>query len=258
MNDKDKSQGGASLFQEYLNGVIRLLKRIADEEEPAVQKAAQLLADTIEKGGNIFAFGCTHSSLPIQDLVYRAGGLMLINPIFGPGIASLDVRPATLSSELEKTPGFARAIINATPLKAGDAIIIVSISGRNAVPIEMAQIAQERGAKVIGLTSRAYSQSVTSRHPSGKKMHDFADIVLDNKVDKGDAILQAEGVPQKFCPASGVTSIAILQALVAATVQELLRRGSTPPVFLAANVDGGAEYNARLVSQYKDHIFFMS
>ena len=88
-------------------------------------------------------------------------------------------------------------------------------------------------------------------------MHDYADVVLDNKVDKGDAILSAVGVPQKFCPASGVTSIAILQALVGATVQELLHRGITPPVILAANVDGGAEYNARLFEQYKDRIFYL-
>lgn len=245
------------LFQEYLKNAIRLLQRIADEEEPAVQQAACLMADAVESGHNLFAFGCTHSSLPIQDLVYRAGGLMLINPIFGPGIAAMDTRPATLSSEIEKLPGYARALLDNTPLKSGDVLILVSVSGRNAVPVEMAQLAQERGAKVIGVTSRVYSQAVSSRHSSGKKMHDFADVVLDNKVDKGDAVLEAEGMPQKFSPASGVTSIALLQALVAATIQELLKRGITPPVFLAANVDGGAEYNARLLSQYKDHIFFL-
>jgi uncharacterized phosphosugar-binding protein len=189
--------------------------------------------------------------------VYRAGGLMLINPIYGPGIAAMDTRPATLSSEIEKLPGYARALIDNTPLKAGDVLILVSVSGRNAVPIEMAQLARECGVKVVGLTSRAYSQAVTSRHPSGKKMHEFADVVLDNKVDKGDAVLQADGVPQKFSPASGVTSIAILQALVAATIQELLRRGIVPPVYLAANVDGGKEYNARLLEQYKEHIFYL-
>jgi uncharacterized phosphosugar-binding protein len=257
MPESIQNANGKSFFQIYLKSVIDLLARIAAEEGPAVQHAATLMADAIASGGNIFAFGCTHSSLPIQDLVYRAGGLMLINPIYGPGIAAMDTRPATLSSEIEKLPGYARALIDNTPLKAGDVLILVSVSGRNAVPIEMAQLARERGAKVIGLTSRAYSQAVTSRHPSGKKMHEFADVVLDNKVDKGDAVLQADGMPQKFSPASGVTSIAILQALVAATIQELLRRGIVPPVYLAANVDGGKEYNARLLEQYKEHIFYL-
>jgi uncharacterized phosphosugar-binding protein len=200
---------------------------------------------------------CTHSSLPIQDLVYRAGGFMLINPIFGPGIASLDIQPATMSSEIERLQGYARILLDSNPIEPGDVLILVSVSGRNAVPIEMAQLAQERGIKVIGLTSRIYTEAFTSRHPSGKKMYEFADVVLDNKVDAGDAMLEAEGMPQKFCPASGVTSIAILHALVAATIEELLSRGITPPVFLAGNVDGGMEYNARLVKQYKDRIFYM-
>jgi uncharacterized phosphosugar-binding protein len=237
--------------------VIGLLERIAAEEEPGVQKAAQVMADAIQNGHNIFAFGCSHSSLTIQDVVCRAGGLMLINPIFAPGIAAVDTRPATLTSQIEQLSGLAKAVLDNTPLTAGDVLIIVSVSGRNAVPIEMAQVAQERGAKVIGVTSLAYSQAVSSRHASGKKMHDFADVVLDNKVDKGDALLEVESMPQKFCPASGVTSSAILQALVAATIQELLGRGITPPVFLAGNVDGGMEYNTRLLDQYKDHIFYM-
>jgi uncharacterized phosphosugar-binding protein len=118
-------------------------------------------------------------------------------------------------------------------------------------------VARERGLKVIGVTSRAYTEAFASRHPSGKKMYELADVVLDNKVDPGDALLQAKGVPQKFCPASGVTSTALLQALVAATVEMLLERGMTPPIFLAANVDGGAEYNARVLAQYRDRIFYM-
>jgi uncharacterized phosphosugar-binding protein len=251
------AQPANSLFQQYLRSVIGLLERIAAEEQPAVEAAARKMADAVQNGRNLWAFGCTHSSLPIQDLVYRAGGLMLINPIFGPGIAAMDTRPATLSSEIEKLPGYARALIDNTPMQAGDVLIVVSVSGRNAVPIEMAELAQQRGVTVIGLTSRAYSGAVTSRHPSGKKMHDFADIVLDNKADKGDAVLAAEGMPQKFSPASGVTSIAILHALVSATIEELLRRGLTPPVYLAANVDGGKEYNARLLEQYKDRIFYL-
>lgn len=182
---------------------------------------------------------------------------MLVNPIFGPGIASLDVRPATMSSAIERLQGYAQVLLDNNPIQPGDVLILVSVSGRNAVPVEMAQLARERGIKVIGVTSRAYTDAFASRHPSGKKMYEFADVVLDNKVDQGDAMLKAEGVPQKFCPASGVTSTALLHALVAATVEELLARGMTPPIFLAANVDGGGEYNARLLKQFKDRIFYL-
>lgn len=240
----------------YLNEIIDMLGKIRDEEMEAINEAATFLADAIESGNRIFAFGCSHSSLPVQDLVYRAGGLMLINPIYGPGIASLDTRPPTLGSDIEKLPGYAKLLLDNYPIQKGDVLIVVSVSGRNAVPIELAQIAQERGIKVIGVTSEAYTSAVKSRHESGKKMYEFADVVLDNKVDKGDAVLEDNRVPQKFIPASGVTSTALLQALVAATIEKVLQRGLTPPVYLAANVDGGAEYNKRLLEENKDRIFY--
>lgn len=244
-------------YETYLETTIALLARIMDEEGDNIGRAAEMIADAIEAGHNLFGFGCTHSSLPIQDLVYRAGGLMLLNPIYGPGIAALDVKPTTISSAMEQMPGYAKVILDASPIKAGDVLILVSVSGRNAVPIELAELAKERGIKVIGVTSREYSEAVTSRHASGKKMHDFADLMLDNKAPKGDAVLSSEKVPQKFNPVSGVTSTALLQALVAATIEALIRRDIVPPVFLAANVDGGAEYNARLLAQYREHIFYI-
>jgi uncharacterized phosphosugar-binding protein len=243
--------------QKYLDTTIELLKRIRDEEQGALDQAAGMIADAVQEGHCIFAFGCTHSSLPIQDLVYRAGGFMLVNPIFGPGITALDTRPTTISSSMEQMPGYAKVILDNSPAKAGDVLILVSVSGRNAVPIELAELAKARGIRLIAVRSREYSEAVTSRHPSGKKMHDFADLSLDNKAPKGDAVLEDPKMPQKFNPVSGVTSTALLQALIAASIEELLRRGFTPPVFLAANVDGGAEYNARLVAQYRDRIFYM-
>jgi uncharacterized phosphosugar-binding protein len=246
-----------TLARTYLDTAIELLTRIREEEDAALDKGAQLIAEAIIDRKRIFAFGCTHSALPVQDLVYRAGGLMLVNPIFGPGITALDVRPPTLTSDMEKLPGYAKALLDNSPAKSGDVLIVVSVSGRNAVPIEIAQLAAERGLRVIGVTSRAYSESVASRHASGKKMHDFAEIVLDNKVPAGDAVLEHDGVPQRFCPASGVTSTALLHALVAAAIEQLLARGVTPPVYLAANVDGGAEYNAALLAEHGDRIFYL-
>jgi uncharacterized phosphosugar-binding protein len=246
-----------NLVQQYYEQILMRLQTIAAEEESAIYEAANLISEAIAKGNRIFAFGCTHSSLPIQDLVFRAGGLMLINPIYAPGLTAMDTRPATLSTSIERTPGYAKAVLDNQPIQSGDILILVSVSGRNVVPIEMAMEAKNRGMKVIGLTSRAYTTAVASRHPSGKKMYDFADVVLDSKIDPGDAVLEAQGVPQKFCPVSGVINPAILQALIAATIELLLQRGITPPVFLAANVEGGDEYNQKLFQQYKDRIFYM-
>jgi len=190
------------LSDTYLNGLIKLLNQIRDEETEGLEKAALLLADAVENGNRIFGFGCTHSSLPIQDLVYRAGGLILVNPIYGPGIDSLNVRPAKMTSSFERLEGYAKVLLDNYPIQAGDVLILVSVSGRNAVPVEMAKIASERGIKIIGITSYEYTKNVGSRHPSGKKMYEFADVVLDNKVPKGDAMVEAEGFPVKFTPVS--------------------------------------------------------
>jgi len=246
----------SSFADQYLEGVIALLRRIQSEEMENIDQAARMLADAIQNGQRIFGFGATHSSLPIQDLVYRAGGLMLINPIYAPGIESLDNYPATKTSQIEQLPGYAKIILDAAPIRAGDVLILVSVSGRNAVPVEMAELAQQRGVKVIGVTSWEYTNNVTSRVPSGKKLYDFCDLVLDNKVAKGDAILSDKRMPEKFTPASGVTSNGLLHAVVAATIEELLDRGITPPVFMAGNVDGGPEHNQRLLAEYRDRIFF--
>jgi len=242
---------------DYLDAVIQLLTRLKTEERENISRAANILSETIRSGGRIFAFGCTHSSLPVQDIVYRAGGLMLINPIFGPGVTALDVRPVTLTSAMERIEGYAEALLNNCPIEQGDALIIVSVSGRNALPIEMAMLAKERGIRVIGVTGLAYTQAVESRHSSGSKMYEYCDVILDNKVDKGDAVLSVDAIEMKFCPASGVTSTALLHSLVAATIEDLLAHDFTPPIIIAANVEGGEEHNAALFCKYRDRIFYL-
>src|SRR3954453_19310557 len=133
-----------NLATDYLDATIKLLERLRDEETDAIEQASAAIAESLTRGNKLFAFGCSHSSLPVQDIVYRAGGLMLVNPLYGPGIAALDTRPATLGSAIEKLPGYAGGILDNSPLRAGDVLIVVSVAGRNAVPIEMAQLAADR------------------------------------------------------------------------------------------------------------------
>jgi uncharacterized phosphosugar-binding protein len=182
---------------------------------------------------------------------------MLINAIFAPGLEALQLKPITMASAMERLPGYAEIVLDGQPIQPGDVLIAVSVSGRNAMAIEMARGAKQRGLHVIAVTSLEYSDSVASRHPSGKKMYEFAEVVLDNKAVKGDALLEADGAPQRFCPGSGTTGPALLQSMVAATVEELISRGIEPPLFLAANVEGGDEYNARMFERYKDRIFYV-
>lgn len=243
------------LAKAYLEKASAILKKIEESQLGKIEEAAEIISQAIVDGHMLFAFGCSHSSLPVQEIFYRAGGLMLVNPIFGPGL-SLEDFPPTFTSKMERLEGYGRLLLDRLPTKAGDVLLLVSVSGRNAVPVDMAMAAKEKGMKVIGLTSMEYTTSVSSRHSSGKRMYELVDVVIDNPVPAGDAILEVEGVPQKICPISGVTSCAILHALIAATVEKLLAKGFTPPVHLADNVPGGDEYNKRLRAEYKDRMLY--
>lgn len=243
--------------KEYIEQIKTLLDRIVTEEAEPLKEAAKILADAIAGDGRIFAWGSTHSSTTMQDIYVRAGGLMLINAIFIPGLEALQTGPFGITSRIERLSGYAEEILNFTPIRSGDVLILVSVSGRNAVPIEMAKIARERGIQVIAVTGVEYSNSVEPRHPGGKNMYAYANVVLDNKTKPGDAILSAEGLRPKFCPVSGITSTAVLQCLVAETVDQLLERGIAPPVFVAQNIDGGEEYNKSMFKKYRDKIFYL-
>jgi uncharacterized phosphosugar-binding protein len=134
--------------------------------------------------------------------------------------------------------------------------VIISLSGRNTLPVEMAATARTRGAKVIGVTSVAYAAQTTSRHSSGTYLKDHCDVVLDSKIAIGDAELTLDTIPAPFAPASTVVTSALLQAVLATTAAALADRGIEPPLLRSGNVDGGHEWNARVFEEYRDRIFY--
>jgi uncharacterized phosphosugar-binding protein len=245
-----------TLSGQFLDAAIDLLRRVRDEEASSVEAAGNLLADTVTSGGRLFAFGAGHSSLAAQDVVYRAGGLALMNLLAVPGVVGVDVMPATLGSALERVDGLASAVLDCSPLRAGDALVIISLSGRNALPVEMAMAARALGVKVIGVTSVAYASETRSRHSSGTYLKDHCDVVLDSKIAIGDAELTLDTVPAPFAPASTVVTAAILQAVMATAAGALADQGIEPPLLRSGNVDGGHEWNARVFEKYGERIFY--
>jgi uncharacterized phosphosugar-binding protein len=241
---------------QFFDAAIALLQQVRDEEADHIEAAGTLLADTVAAGGRLFAFGAGHSSLAAQDLVYRAGGLALMNLLTVPGVVGVDVMPATLGSALERVDGLASTVLDHSPLGAGDALVIISLSGRNTLPVEMAMSARARGVKVIGVTSVAYATETKSRHASGTYLKDHCDIVLDSKIAIGDAELTLEAIPAPFAPASTVVTSALLQAVTATAAGSLAERGIEPPLLRSGNVDGGLEWNSRVFEKYGDRIFY--
>jgi len=244
-------------IERYIAAATTALQRLQDTQSDAMREAAGMIADAIAAGRSVFSFGASHSFMLTEELVYRTGGLMLINPIYPHGM-NLLVRPMTLTSQLERLEGLGETLLRNSPAQAGDVLLIASTSGRNAVALDMAIAAKDMGLRTIGITSLDYSRSVTSRHSSGKRLFELVDLVIDNCAPHGDAAVEFEGCPQKSGPLSSVLGCAVVNAIVCQVVQNLLDRGIEPPVFVSANIDGADERNARLLGEYRERVHYMA
>lgn len=244
------------LSKKYLRNVILLIEKIIDEEEDAINHAARLMVDAIEEKHKLFVFGCYHFSLHIQDVIYRAGGLVIINPIFAPGLDSLNHNPLTSTSKISQLKGYGEIIIDDNSIKEGDILIIVSGSGNKEIEIEMARVARERGSKIICIFSEKSSQKNLKSHPNKKNLKNIADAVIDNKVVIGDAIMDVPQVKEKFSSVSGILNIALLHTLITACIEEMVFRGLVPPILISGNLPEGAKHNSNLLKDYKDQIVY--
>lgn len=241
---------------DYLTHLQTLLETIKTHEQHAIEEAARLWVNATKEKKNLFAFGASHAGILTQELFYRAGGLATINPIEAPSL-NLAVRPITHTSQMERLPGYGTLLAQKTPFQAGDVVLVHSVSGRNTVMIDFVLEAKKHGVKVIALTNVTYSQSVTSRHPSGKRLYEISDIVIDNHGDIGDAAMAFEGLTQKVAPTSTVIGASIVNAILVETVRLALEEGIQPPILHSANLDDGDAYNQALFKAFKDNIFYL-
>jgi uncharacterized phosphosugar-binding protein len=237
---------------DYFDVIRELLTRAETQNAEALERAADVIAACMERKGVLHTFGTGHGHILAEELFYRAGGLVAVNAILDPSLM-LHVS-ALSSSHLERLPGYAELVLERYVINAGDVMIIASNSGRNSVPVEMAIAAKARGLTVIALTSLQHSRSQSSRHPSGKRLFEIADIVLDNCGVVGDAALEIEGIPGRIGATSTVIGAALLHALVYRAVQKMMANGIEPDITISANVDGSDAHNAPLFAQYRDRL----
>ncbi|HHY47792.1 MAG TPA: SIS domain-containing protein [Firmicutes bacterium] len=234
----------------YHAEVTRILSRIVSEESENIRKAAGVLADCVEKGKLIHVFGTGgHSYIAGEEMFYRAGGLQPVNAILDPGVSL--AAGARRSTVVERTPGYARAVLDAYGVSEGEAIVLVNVNGINSVTIESAMECKKRGVTVIGVTSREFSINVPpgapARHPSNKNLFELADIVIDIHIPPGDALLTLPGVKPRVAAGSTVMVAFALNCLVAETINLLAQRGIEPPVWVSANLPGGDEANRKFI-----------
>ena len=224
------------------------LQQVLEHELPNIKIAADYVTESCKNGGKFYVFGSGHSHMIAEELYLRAGGLALVHGILPPELMLHEM--ANKSTYLERVEGYSQALVELYRVEARDTVMVISNSGRNAVPVEMCLAAKAKGAKVIAMTSMQHSANCTSRHSSGKKMYEIADVTIDNWGEPGDAAFPIEGLDTCIGPTSSITGITIAQALVCQVVDNLVKEGIEPPVFKSSNVDGGDEHNNRMFDKY--------
>lgn len=218
---------------------------------PNIEQAARMMAECIAGGGVVHVFGSGHSHMMAEEVFHRAGGLFAFNAMLDVNLTVLGTLNAGL---VERAEGYAKVILTSFDVRPGEVVVVVSNSGINPVPIELALEAQKLGAKAIAITSEANYRAAKSRHSSGKKLADVADLTIDSGVPVGDAIISFPGLDTKVAASSTALGAALMNACVAQTTEDLLELGYQPPAIVSQNVPGGDEHNATLAERYRSRL----
>lgn len=240
------------MISTYFEKIHEKLHAVQISEAKKMAVLAQKISSSIQQEGIIQLFGCGHSHILGEEVFYRAGGLVPISPIL---IEPLMLHEgAVRSSQLEKANGYASEIMIAQDIQPHDVVIVLSTSGKNPVPIDVALQAKERGAYVVSISSFDYVKKETSRHPSGKFLSEVVDLAINNHSVVGDAVLTDPRVSVPFSPSSTVIGAAILNSVMAGAIENMVADGFEPPIFISGNVDGADDHNEGLIEKYRKRI----
>jgi uncharacterized phosphosugar-binding protein len=242
------------LTDQYLNEIKTRLDRVANTPAP-IAAAVAAIADALEAGGVVQAFGTGHSEAFAMEIAGRAGGLIATNRIPLRTVVLRGRRDISVlgTAALEQDATVVDELLELTELNPNDVFAIASNSGVNGSIVGMALAAKARGHKVIAVTSLEHTRAVSPKHPSGKRLSEVADIVIDNLAPYGDTALQIEG-GIGVGAVSSITAAFIAQLITAGVAETMQARGKKPPVYLSANIPGGEEHNRVLEDVYGNRI----
>lgn len=229
------------LIEQYFEKLRERIDVIAANPEP-IRQAAKLCADALAKGGAVHIFDSGH--MLSSELIHRAGGLAALSSLsFSLNVVN-PVRTRAdrvLPADSRLAFAYIEHIFESNQLRPGDVLFVGSVSGKTPNVIELALQAKAHGLTVIGLCSLAYSTRLAPEHPSGKKLYEVADLVLDNQAPYGDGMLAVDGLEYAICPASGIGAATVMWAVVAGIIEDMLAQGLTPTVFPSVNRPDGKE-----------------
>lgn len=236
----------------YFDTIGGLLDRVWRTQEEAIAEAVRVITVCVSRGGVVHVFGCGHTQILVEEVWFRAGQPAFVSPIFDQGLWPHN--GPRKNSALEKLEGYGRVLFDSHDARPGEVAIVLSSSGRNAAPLEVALAAKERGLTVIGVTSMDYTTKVSSRHSSGKKLFEVSDIVIDNAGPEADASISVPGLKQKAGPCTTITNAAILNSIFVQVAANLTAMGKEAPVFISANLDLPPGTNERFIAPYADRV----
>ena len=239
----------------FLDALMPIIASVSEQVPGPIQTAADLVTESLRAGGVVQAFGSGHSEALAMEIAGRAGGLVPTTRIALRDVVLVGGEsPEVLSNgSLERDPEIAHRLYDLAKPAAADIFVVASNSGVNGSIVEFAQLVKQRGHRLIAITSLQHTAGVDSRHPSGTKLVDHADVVLDNGAPYGDSVLDLPG-GGKVCAVSSITAALLAQLIVAEVVRRLVEAGVTPPVYLSANIPGGADHNQSLEARYAGRI----
>ncbi len=230
----------------YLQGITGILAEIDRTQSKNILRSAELMADSIASGGLVYVFGAGHSALPAAEVYPKCGNIVGFQALldvsliyFTNVIGSNGISQFTF---LERSEGYGRAILDSYILKENDTFWVFSQSGVNGLVVEAARVARERGLKVVAVTSLKQCLQAASRHSGGKRIVDYADVVIDNCVPVGDVTIQLPELEDAIGPASTAIGVVIANTLVVETAQARLRRGQKPLVNPSLNAPAADEH----------------
>ncbi|MBK9140490.1 MAG: SIS domain-containing protein [Verrucomicrobia bacterium] len=241
---------------EYLDRCRELLATVAAQQD-AIARAADWFAETILAGRMVHLFGSGHSRILVEEMWPRYGSFPGFNPIVELSLSfhNLVVGPngQRQAMFLENVSGFAERILRNFDLRPADCALVISSSGCNVVPVEMAEGFQRRGLKVVAILSRRHSEASRSQRADGRKLGDFADLVLDTGAPVGDAMVKVPGLDTPVAPGSTVGGCMLINSLKAELAARLTRAGHPPRVLTAAALVGSRRAAELFEDAYDEH-----